>query len=203
LFVSKEGNMKIVSYKDMISHQLISKYNLKSIVEVGVNKAFHAFELASRNDINLICIDLWPTKHHPTIQSLPGERYEEGEVNFQISSSRLEPFKDRVRIIRKFSLDAAKDLENESLDMVFIDSTHTYQGLKDDIEAFWPKIRINGIIGGHDYHPHFDNGGMINIIHEIFGDNILLNDIQTDWYHQKIVHNLDQINRNIDTDLSI
>ena len=39
------------------------------------------------------------------------------------------------------------------VDFVFIDAEHTYEGVRDDIIAWSPKVRPGGIIAGHDYTP--------------------------------------------------
>lgn len=55
-----------------------------------------------------------------------------------------------LRVVRKYSLDAAKDFEDNSVDMVFIDAGHQYHEVKADIEAWLPKA--TKIISGHDYN---------------------------------------------------
>lgn len=44
-----------------------------------------------------------------------------------------------------------KTLEDESLDMVYIDADHTYQAVLKDLEAAYPKVKSGGWIMGHDY----------------------------------------------------
>jgi hypothetical protein len=51
------------------------------------------------------------------------------------------------------SVDAAEDIP-DNLDFVYIDGNHKYEFVKQDIEAYYPKIKIGGVIGGHD----IDNG---------------------------------------------
>lgn len=57
----------------------------------------------------------------------------------------------RVRLIRKLSVDAARDIENNTLDMVFIDGNHCYQAVLEDIDAWWPKLKKGGVMGFDDY----------------------------------------------------
>jgi predicted O-methyltransferase YrrM len=54
--------------------------------------------------------------------------------------------------LRMSSLEGASKFENESLDVVFIDMCHTYEDVKQDIEAWYPKVKNNGYIAGHDYN---------------------------------------------------
>ena len=53
--------------------------------------------------------------------------------------------------MRMDSVEAAKRVEDGSLDFVFIDGDHSYDGCKRDIAAWTPKVKLGGWIGGHDY----------------------------------------------------
>lgn len=57
----------------------------------------------------------------------------------------------RVLLVRAYSADAVSSVEDGSLDAVYIDGDHSYEGVKNDLRAFWPKVRPGGIIAGHDY----------------------------------------------------
>lgn len=45
----------------------------------------------------------------------------------------------------------AKEVEDDSLDFVYIDADHTYQAVKKDLVAWFPKLKSGGIFGGHDF----------------------------------------------------
>ncbi len=45
---------------------------------------------------------------------------------------------------------AAASLYNE-VDYVFLDADHTEAGVLRDLQAWWPKVRKGGYIGGHDW----------------------------------------------------
>lgn len=49
------------------------------------------------------------------------------------------------------SVDAAKEFEDKSLDMVYIDGCHKYESVVEDINAWKPKIKEGGYISGHDF----------------------------------------------------
>jgi hypothetical protein len=44
---------------------------------------------------------------------------------------------------------------------------HAYDAVKNDIEAWFPKVRKGGIISGHDYRTVL--GGLIRAVNEKFG----------------------------------
>lgn len=53
--------------------------------------------------------------------------------------------------LRVPSLQAARIFDEGSLDLVFLDGDHSYQAVRDDIEAWAPKVRKGGILCGHDF----------------------------------------------------
>jgi SAM-dependent methyltransferase len=58
-----------------------------------------------------------------------------------------------------------------SLDAVFIDADHTYNSVSKDIDAWLPKVKIGGVIAGHDYTNYNLNGiefGVIKAVNERF-----------------------------------
>ena len=46
-------------------------------------------------------------------------------------------------------------------DLVFLDGDHSLEGVAADIEAWWPKVKPGGWLGGHDWsnpNPKFNFG---------------------------------------------
>ena len=57
----------------------------------------------------------------------------------------------KVTILRKTSLEASDDFENESLDFIYIDGNHEYNYVIKDLEIWFPKLKSNGVLFGDDY----------------------------------------------------
>jgi len=116
-------------------------------VEIGTERGLYAEMLCHHNPLlELFCVDPWEAykgyREHVSQEKLDGF-YEE-------TRSRLLP-KYNVKLVRKYSMDAAKDFEDGSLDFVFIDGNHSLPFVMDDICAWTPKVRKGGIVAGHDY----------------------------------------------------
>ena len=66
-------------------------------------------------------------------------------------------YRDRRRFLIMESVEAADLVPDLSLDLVFIDGTHTYDEVWQDITAWWPKLKCGCgcIMSGHDYSRRF------------------------------------------------
>ncbi len=57
----------------------------------------------------------------------------------------------RAHIMIKDSVQAAKAFTGSQFDIVYIDADHTYEGVKADLEAWFPLVKKGGVFGGDDY----------------------------------------------------
>jgi hypothetical protein len=73
-------------------------------------------------------------------------------TNYQEIRDVAEHFKPRVQFICGASHTASVKVPDNSLDLVFIDAQHTYENVKEDIHDWAPKLKDNGIMGGHDLY---------------------------------------------------
>lgn len=56
-----------------------------------------------------------------------------------------------VNPVKASSLEAASLYEDRSVSFLMIDASHKYEDVCDDIRAWYPKIKLGGIISGDDY----------------------------------------------------
>jgi predicted O-methyltransferase YrrM len=56
----------------------------------------------------------------------------------------------RFKHIKASSKDAAHELQDNAYDFVFIDADHSMRSVLEDLDNYWPKIKDNGIVAGHD-----------------------------------------------------
>lgn len=130
------------------------------MVELGVHRgALSERLLAARWNLTLYMVDLWePTADYP------GERNEA----YATAVARTIQYGKRARIICGNSIDVACNFADSSVDLVFVDADHSYAGVKADLEAWAPKVRSGGVLGGHDYRS--DKGyGVIKAVDEFTG----------------------------------
>ncbi len=58
---------------------------------------------------------------------------------------------DYVNIKIMDSAATAQMFDSREVDFCFVDASHVAEDVKKDIEAWWPKIKPGGVLGGHDY----------------------------------------------------
>ena len=89
-------------------------------------------------------------------------------------------------IVKKkgFDYDVIDEFEDESLDFVYIDALHTEEEMKRQINAWLPKIKSDGTLGGHDFCEHF--AGIKKAVLETLGTpDKIYNDAGNSWIKRK------------------
>jgi SAM-dependent MidA family methyltransferase len=56
----------------------------------------------------------------------------------------------KLKHINELSIEAASLFSDEYFDWIYIDALHTYEGVRDDIQYYWPKLQRGGLFSGHD-----------------------------------------------------
>ncbi len=69
---------------------------------------------------------------------------------FESTKQKLSKYKN-AKIIRKTSMEALADFSDYSLDFVYIDGNHQLKYVVEDIVEWSKKVKVGGIISGHDY----------------------------------------------------
>ncbi len=114
--------------------------------EIGVARGYFMQKLCQRvPNLKMYAIDAWALWDGAT----SGETQRKMERLYQDAKQRLEPF--NCQIIRDWSIKAVKQFADESLDFVYIDASHDYKNVRDDISEWSKKVRKGGIVAGHDY----------------------------------------------------
>lgn len=127
---------------------LLNELGFKTGAEIGVFSGLYSQTIcAGIPGVKLYSIDSWQT-YAPYYRDI--QRQEKLDEAKQNAYRRLKPF--NVTIIEKFSEDAIKDFEDDSLDFVYIDGNHELPYVLWDIIWWSKKVRSGGIVAGHDYY---------------------------------------------------
>ena len=135
-----------------------------TMLEIGVYTGESTSIFLSSGKIEKIyCIDPWLNGYDDNDIASISSNMSEVEADFR------HKFRDdeRVVIYKDLSSNTYHKIKDESLDFVYIDGGHTYKHATEDIKNFLPKIKKNGLIGGHDYVQGWP--GVVQAVNEILG----------------------------------
>ena len=120
------------------------------VVEVGSwqgkSAVFMAVEILNQNkNIKINCVDTWEGSIEHKEENIIQKN-----LLYETFLKNIEPVKQVIKPIRKSSVEGAKLFKDNSVDLVFIDAAHDYENVKNDINAWYPKVKPGGILAGHD-----------------------------------------------------
>ena len=162
------------------------------IAEVGVlvGKLSEAL-LAAHPGLHLTMVDSWaPMDRQPERYIATGDehaRHDVGRVSRhrREAERRVRRFRKRAVILPMTSIEAAGQIEDHSLELVFLDADHSEGGVLEDIAAWAPKVKPGGWIGGHDLDnpdPRFDFSGVRRAVEARFES--FERDVNFTWWAQ-------------------
>ena len=145
--------------------RLLAKLNPNAVmVELGVyrgdNLALFAEALPQGHCYG---VDSWLDHLQGRNRTTPSVKSAEAE---KVAYDRFNSVRN-VTLIKSDTLTAVRNFADESLDFVYIDADHTYNGCKDDIKAWYPKVKRGGIIAGHDYMTHVNDRVSFGVIEAV------------------------------------
>ena len=171
---------------DDVYRQFVDRMESGIIVEVGSwlgrSVVYLAeYVLEQQKDIRIYSVDTWQGSneeaHRKYIEEIGGS-----DALYEQFLKNISPLPiDSIIPIRKSSVEAAKLFADNSLDVVYIDASHNYIDVVNDIDAWLPKIKKGGIISGHDYSPDIWNG-VVCSVNAIFGEDIKIS--RNSWIHE-------------------
>ena len=141
-------------------------FNNAKFVEIGCDKGqsftFLGVETINQNkNIELYAVDTWCDNNIS---------WNSSDEIYNIFLKNINPIqkelKDKIKIIRSYSVEASTKFEDKSLDFIFIDACHEYECVIADLNAWFPKLKPGGWIAGHDYYAgHY---GVEQAVNEFF-----------------------------------
>jgi len=127
------------------------------LAEVGVWRGVQASHLLpAKSDLDMYLVDRWSTPKRGDSYSRSGSKISTytqiyHDLALKMVRDLASQYPGRAHIIVSDSAEGARGFEDYSLDMVFIDADHSYEGCKRDILAWANKVKIGSYLGGHDY----------------------------------------------------
>ena len=147
-------------------------------VEIGVFKGENSELILKKLNIEkLYLVDVW--KEYEGIDHIWNDD------NYGLVLNKFKN-NDKIKIIKNFSDKACELFENSSLDFIYIDSNHKYSYVYEDISLWYSKVKIGGVISGHDIMLKSGNYPVLNAVKDFcFANNINYQISVPDWYFIK------------------
>lgn len=112
--------------------------------EVGVANGIFAQEIHSWGVPLLYLVDTWKPTGVPGDGSMPLEWHENNLK--EVMNREL----GNVVLLQGLSADMAHYVEDDSLGFVYLDACHLQECVIEDLLAWYPKLKVGGVMAGHD-----------------------------------------------------
>jgi predicted O-methyltransferase YrrM len=115
---------------------------------------------------------------------------------FEVFKANIQPVEEVVHPLQSDTAEAARQFDDSSVDFVYVDAAHTYESVKRDLIAWWPKLKAGGVLAGDDWMLEEVRGNQIwgiqRAVSEFAKDRVLRFDVFPDdsnryWPQWKIV----------------
>lgn len=164
--ISERLAERTMSMNELLPDQGVVKSTLEELVRGAAKPNMRALEIGSwlgastaiiaqvvkENNGQLYCVDWWKGNLGPNYGAVNLGLIAQNYDVFSLFQKNMEAFgvSDTVLPLKMRSQEAAPILKDGSFDFIFIDGEHSYQTIKSDIENYLPKVKLGGLICGHD-----------------------------------------------------
>lgn len=132
------------------------------MIEIG-SYAGNSTEIFLKRVKWCFCIDPWENFYDPEDGASEG-------IDMRLVEKQFNQLRDKFDNFTKYkvkSSEAVDIFEDGTIDLIYVDGLHQYEGVKNDIELYLPKVKEGGYIAGHDYKSrHFP--GVEKAVDEFF-----------------------------------
>ena len=165
-------------------YEMIAKQpGMLRFIEIGVWKGHSIAFLANcllKNQIpfELFAVDIWD-KNFSYPDSVTNFEKEHIKEIFE-ENLKIQGVYDFITPMHMSSIEASNKFKEGYFDFILIDASHKEIDVINDIKAWWPKLRIGGIMACHDYVPWCGvMPAIIKVIEEGFieGKKEIMNDM--------------------------
>ena len=132
--IIKSGNYCSKWYKSRAKHKILTRFQI-----------LRSWPSCSR----YVLVDVW--QHQKNYNDAANVDDAEHEKFYQETMQVLSPWKEKLDVKRTWTSEAVKEIEDESLDFIYVDARHDFCGVYEDVSLYWSKLNPGGIMAGHDY----------------------------------------------------
>lgn len=131
---------------------LMDKLNLHgNAIEIGVDVGNYSEVLLTFGFKKLYLLDAWKEFTKEEYFDRTNASQTTMDKRYQLVVEKMKPHGDKVEIIRGDSRLEWKRFPDGFFDFVYIDANHEYRHVRKDIGLWWNKVKLGGVLAGHDY----------------------------------------------------
>lgn len=118
-------------------------------VELGVAEGLFSRDILEQwKPSKHYLVDMWES--HPELRGDVASDQVWHNNNYTNTLKLIAPYK-QAEVLRGPTIRMAQHVKDNSVDIVYVDACHEYEAVKNDIHAWWPKIKKGGVMAFHDY----------------------------------------------------
>jgi hypothetical protein len=140
--------LKKVQHREHVP-DFLRRFGLRRICEVGVERGKNFQILLRAGPTLAVAVDAWRNDGQPAHNDSNTAQETLDSLHAAMAAKALAD--SRIRVQRMWSAEAAASWPDASFDYVYVDADHTYDGVRDDLRCWFPKVRAGGVLAGHDY----------------------------------------------------
>ena len=142
--------------RDDFGH-ILEKEKFKIGVELGVQRGHFAEKTLSgwHGCERYVLVDLWAKqKNYIDLAN----NYDHARIKKE-ALHRMKPFREKgvnIEVCHNYTSSCVGNYEDGTFDYIYVDARHDFKGVYIDIVEWWSKLRVGGIMAGHDYVTQFE-----------------------------------------------
>ena len=156
-FTMNGAGIPTIKRRDDLS-DLVQQEGFTTGLELGVQHGYFSNAMLSHwpKCVEYHLVDLWgPLKYY---EDYANKDQKSQDKIYKGAMERLRPWKNKIHMCRNLTTVCSRHYENKYFHFIYVDARHDFKGVAADLEAYWPKLKVGGIIAGHDYITNDESG---------------------------------------------
>lgn len=152
---------RICHHKVVVLHIICKLYSIKNYLEIGVhNGSSMSYVVQEPSTKTCYGIDLFEDTRG--IQSFDVVKYQQDNLTMEKSYQNIQRnnHNSQIHLISgdssaKETIEKVNEMVNEPINLLFIDGSHAYDGVRQDFQNYQKLVKVGGFIVFDDYEPNY------------------------------------------------
>tara|TARA_R110002072_G_scaffold84065_9_gene190586 strand:- start:823 stop:1425 length:603 start_codon:yes stop_codon:yes gene_type:complete len=139
--------------------------NKINVIEIGARYGDSSIDIIKKLNVDIYTIiDPYKSYDDYTTDGFNKILKNKEDEIFENTKTKLTNLHSNIVFFRTFSNDSdtITCIEDESIDLIFIDGNHEYEYVLQDLKNYYPKLKTNGILCGDDFFMRCHENDILN-----------------------------------------